>query len=144
MMPSEMQEKMLDHIECNTGEVISPMGFRSEEGRKQMLIDAANGDPNLMPKVYVILYTFMTDKDVEDQTWEIVHNRYELRQHVIDSLKAGEEIGLRINVEKSYVLPDGWTINGNEEWATIYDVMKHIEQFFDDPEYEPFDIEDYV
>jgi hypothetical protein len=143
MIPTKMQDEMLDQVN-RSHELINPVSFRSEELRKQAIIDGAAGNPNLLPKVYVILYTFVTEKDVEEQTWEVVHNREQLRQHIIDSLKAGEEIGLRINPDKSYILPDGWTITGDEEWATVYDVMKHIEQFFDDPSYEPFDIEDYV
>ena len=139
-VPTELQNQMMEQVEL----MVNPVTFQNPELRQQARLDAVGGNPNKLPKGYVILFAFRDSKGVDTSEWITVTNREELRQTVIDVIKGGEDTNNHVDVFRSYVLPEGWTIAFDEEWATLYDVMKNIEPFFDDPMYEPFDIEDYV
>lgn len=126
--------------------MIRPMSVMNPEVYAEFLESVGEEpDQNLRLKRYLILFLFTNANGVDDTAHIIVNSRAELRQTIIDNLKAAESVGSRLDIDNSFVLPEGWTINFDEDWASIYDVMKQIEPYFEDDErYEPFDIDEWV
>ena len=72
----------------------------------------------------------VTGKEGYEDYWEIIEGRSNVYEHIKNNAEF-------IDVENSFVLVEGLAL---EKRASIYQFMKHCENFFNDS----FDIEDYV
>lgn len=98
------------------------------EQEKVVMAKIVKQDPS--EKLYLVC---IRGQNGNDDSWEIIEGRESTYEYVKDKLKTED-----INMDDSFVMVENLTLNNRK---SIYAFMKHMENYFEDPE---FDIEDYI